>query len=142
MRYEFKPSFERSTKALSPEAKAEIKAACLAFLDLLELRARLPIGVGLKHLDDDYWEIRKGLRYRIIFRWRRDSIEFILAGSHASIKNFLKNNGEVPPSPVSNKHYSGKFVVRIPPEVHRALAIKAAEEGVSLNRLVSAKLCI
>jgi len=31
-------------------------------------------------------------------------------------------------------------VVSIPPEVHRALVIKAAEEGVSLNRLVSAKL--
>jgi predicted HicB family RNase H-like nuclease len=34
----------------------------------------------------------------------------------------------------------GKFVVRIPPEVHRALAIKAAEDGISLNRLVSTKL--
>lgn len=28
----------------------------------------------------------------------------------------------------------------IPPEVHGVLAIKAAEEGISLNRLVSAKL--
>jgi len=36
--------------------------------------------------------------------------------------------------------YSGKFVIRIPPEVHRILAIKAAEERISLNRLVSAKL--
>jgi predicted HicB family RNase H-like nuclease len=52
----------------------------------------------------------------------------------------MKNNGEIPPAPISNKSFSGKFVVRIPPEVHRALAIKAAEEGVSLNRLVSAKL--
>jgi mRNA-degrading endonuclease RelE of RelBE toxin-antitoxin system len=92
MRYEFKPSFERSIKTLSLEGKSEIKAACLAFLDLLELRARLPIGVGLKHLDDDYWEIRKSLRYRILFRWRKDSIEFILAGDHDSIKNFLKNS--------------------------------------------------
>ncbi len=91
MRYEFKPCFERSLKALSAEDKAEIKAACLAFLDLLELRARLPEGLGLKRLGDDYWEIRKGLRYRILFRWRKDSIEFILAGSHNSIKNFLKN---------------------------------------------------
>ena len=36
--------------------------------------------------------------------------------------------------------YSGRFMVRVPPEIHRALAIRAAEEGVSLNRLVSAKL--
>jgi len=52
----------------------------------------------------------------------------------------MENNGESPPAPISGKSYSGKFVVRIPPEVHRALAIKAAEDGISVNRLVSAKL--
>jgi len=52
----------------------------------------------------------------------------------------MENNGESPPTPISGRSYSGKFVVRIPPEVHRVLAIKAAEEGISLNRLVSAKL--
>ena len=92
MRYEFKPSFDRSIKALSTEEKAEIKTACLAFLDLLDLRARLPIGVGLKRLNDDYWEIRKGLRCRILFRWRKDVVDFILAGDHDSIKDFLKNS--------------------------------------------------
>jgi mRNA-degrading endonuclease RelE of RelBE toxin-antitoxin system len=91
MRYEFKPSFDRSVKGLSTEKRAEVKVACLAFLDLLELRARLPIGVGLKRLSDDYWEIRKGVRYRILFRWRKDAVEFILAGDHDSIKDFLKN---------------------------------------------------
>jgi len=52
----------------------------------------------------------------------------------------METNGESAPAPFSGKQYSGKFVVRIPPEVHRALAIKAAEEGISLNRLISAKL--
>jgi len=52
----------------------------------------------------------------------------------------METNGESPPDPFSRKRYSGKFVVRIPSEVHRALAIKAAEEGISLNRLVSSKL--
>jgi len=52
----------------------------------------------------------------------------------------IEKNGESPPTPLSGRLYSGKFVVRIPPEVHRALALKAAEEGISLNRLVSAKL--
>ncbi|MBA7626028.1 hypothetical protein ES703_33462 [subsurface metagenome] len=45
-----------------------------------------------------------------------------------------------PPQPLSCKNFSGKFVVRIPPEVHRSLATQAEEEGISLNRLVSAKL--
>jgi predicted HicB family RNase H-like nuclease len=44
------------------------------------------------------------------------------------------------PEPLALRHYSGKFMVRIPPEVHRRLAIEAAESGVSLNRLASAKL--
>jgi mRNA-degrading endonuclease RelE of RelBE toxin-antitoxin system len=92
MRYEFKPSFERSIKALPAEQKAEIKGACLAFLDLLDLRTKLPVGSGLARLEDDYWEIRKGLKFRILFRWRKDAIEFILAGSHDSIKDLLKNS--------------------------------------------------
>ena len=39
-----------------------------------------------------------------------------------------------------SKHYSVKFVVRVPPEIHRNLAIQAAEAGVGLNRLASSKL--
>jgi predicted HicB family RNase H-like nuclease len=52
----------------------------------------------------------------------------------------MQNNGETPPAPISGRSFSGKFMVRVPPDVHRALALKAAEQGVSLNRLVSAKL--
>ena len=52
----------------------------------------------------------------------------------------MQKSGETPPGPLSTKTYSGKFMVRVPPEVHRQLAIEAAEEKVSLNRLASAKL--
>jgi hypothetical protein len=52
----------------------------------------------------------------------------------------MMRNGEVVPQPISSKHYSGKFIVRVPPEVHRRLSLEAAESGVSLNRLASAKL--
>ena len=48
--------------------------------------------------------------------------------------------GERPPAPFADRKYSGRFVVRVPPEVHRSLALAAAEEGVSLNRLVNARL--
>ena len=41
---------------------------------------------------------------------------------------------------VANKNYSGKFTVRIPPEIHQKLAIQEAVSGVSLNRFISAKL--
>ena len=52
----------------------------------------------------------------------------------------LSESSEIPPEPIAERHFSGKFMVRVPPETHRALALRAAEEGVSLNRLVSARL--
>jgi predicted HicB family RNase H-like nuclease len=48
--------------------------------------------------------------------------------------------GEAVPVPLSIKNYSGNFVLRVPPETHRRLALEAAEQNVSLNRLVAAKL--
>lgn len=38
------------------------------------------------------------------------------------------------------KPYSGKFMVRVKPDVHRALAVKAAQEGKSLNKLATEQL--
>ena len=52
----------------------------------------------------------------------------------------MTDNNETIPEPLNSRQYSGKFMVRIPPEVHRQLAIEAAEENISLNRLISSKL--
>ena len=52
----------------------------------------------------------------------------------------MQRNEESVPEPIAAKTFSGKFMVRVPPDVHRQLAIQAAEAGVSLNRLASAKL--
>lgn len=75
--------------------------------------------------------------------WLAETPEAALAGIRqlvADVVADLQANGELVPTPLAEKHYSGEFKVRIPPEVHRALAIQAAEQGVSLNRLASAKL--
>lgn len=53
----------------------------------------------------------------------------------------MEVSGEPIPEPIAEKKYSGKFQVRIPPEQHRSLVIKAAESGVSLNRYISSRLC-
>ena len=52
----------------------------------------------------------------------------------------MLSNEESLPEPIAIKHFSGKFMVRVSPDIHRQLAIQAAEAGVSLNRLASAKL--
>ncbi len=75
--------------------------------------------------------------------WLAETQELTLTGIRQLVANVIadmKNNNEEIPIPISIKKYSGKFMVRIPPEVHRKIAEIAAEEGVSINRLVSARL--
>ena len=75
--------------------------------------------------------------------WLAGSPESALKGIRrvvADVVNDMQASGESVPKPIASKNYSGKFVVRVPPEVHRNLALKAAEAGVSLNRLASSKL--
>ncbi len=75
--------------------------------------------------------------------WLAATPEAALTGIRSLVKKVvadLKRSGEPVPEPISTRPFSGKFMVRVPPEVHRTLAIQAAESGVSLNRLVSSKL--
>lgn len=58
----------------------------------------------------------------------------------AEVVTDLAANDEPIPEPIAVKRYSGKFMVRVPPELHRRLAIEAAEAGISLNRLASDRL--
>ncbi len=69
--------------------------------------------------------------------------EKALRGIRKVVADVIENmaaSGESIPEPLSSRQFSGKFMVRVPPEVHRQLAMEAAEENISLNRLVSAKL--
>jgi predicted HicB family RNase H-like nuclease len=75
--------------------------------------------------------------------WLASTPEGALAGIRKLVKDVvrdMKSAGEAVPVPLAARHYSGQFRVRIPPQVHRSLAVQAAEQGVSLNRLASAKL--
>jgi predicted HicB family RNase H-like nuclease len=75
--------------------------------------------------------------------WLSSTPEAALKGIRKVVEDVVKDmreNGEEVPEPIASRRYSGKFMVRVPPEVHRNLAIKAAEAGVSLNRLASSKL--
>ncbi len=75
--------------------------------------------------------------------WLSSTPEAALRGIRkvvADVVTDLKSGGERIPEPIDSKKYSGKFMVRVPPELHRQLAREAAEAGVSLNRLASSKL--
>lgn len=75
--------------------------------------------------------------------WLDSSPEAALRGIRnavAAVLAEMQETGEQAPEPLALKRFSGKFMVRVPPETHRRLSILAAESGVSLNRLVSSKL--
>ena len=75
--------------------------------------------------------------------WLARTPEKALAGIRqlvADVVTDMRASGEPIPEALAEKHFSGRFLVRVPGTVHRALAMQAAEQGVSLNRLVSAKL--
>jgi len=52
----------------------------------------------------------------------------------------LIRDGHPLPSPNSKKRYSGKFVARVSPQLHRKAALKAEARGVSLNQFVAQAL--
>ncbi|MFI7426009.1 type II toxin-antitoxin system HicB family antitoxin [Micromonospora sp. NPDC049836] len=52
----------------------------------------------------------------------------------------LAEEGEPVPQPYADRHYSGKFNLRVGASLHRELAIQAAEDGMSLNQYVLRKL--
>ena len=62
-------------------------------IELVEMLSRnktIPKGVGLKRLRNNFWEMRKGLKTRILFRWEDELVEFVLAGNHDDVRRFLK----------------------------------------------------
>jgi predicted HicB family RNase H-like nuclease len=75
--------------------------------------------------------------------WLAETPEGALTGIRsvvAEVASDMHHSGERLPEPLATKRFSGRFMVRIPPDQHRRLALEAAEAGISLNRLASAKL--
>jgi predicted HicB family RNase H-like nuclease len=75
--------------------------------------------------------------------WLAGSPEAALKGIRKVLADVVKDmeeSGETIPQPIACRSFSGKFMVRVPPDVHRKLAVQAAEFGVSLNRIASSKL--
>ena len=52
----------------------------------------------------------------------------------------LHRNDERIPEPLSARTYSGKFNLRVGERLHRQLAMRAAEENLSLNQYVVRRL--
>jgi hypothetical protein len=78
------------------------------------------------------------------FPKRKDREEFFQTSEYKAIRQLvnesIRSHGLVEGANPNRK--SGRFVVRLPESLHRALELEAEREGVSLNQLVVAKLAV
>ncbi|CAN5256373.1 type II toxin-antitoxin system HicB family antitoxin [soil metagenome] len=77
-----------------------------------------------------------GLRDVVTFQGR--SVEEIEESFRDSVDDYLEfceERGEDP-----DRAFSGKFMVRVDPELHRKVTLRAELEGKSLNQLISEQL--
>lgn len=90
--------------------------------------------------EEDGEFVATSLEFGPALSWLDSSPEDALRGVRRVVAESLADmaeSGEDAPEPLAEKTFSGKFMVRVPPELHRRLAIEAAEAGISLNRLVT-----
>jgi antitoxin HicB len=72
-----------------------------------------------------------------------DSLEAAAVNAQEAIAGYLetlKRLRKPIPVPLSEKHFSGEFLVRVDPSFHRDLMIQAQMAKTSLNKLVIARL--
>ena len=75
--------------------------------------------------------------------WLAGTQEDALAGLRdlaAEVVAELADSGEPVPEPLSVRSFSGKFNLRVGTQLHRRLAMEAAEEHLSLNQYVVRRL--
>ena len=77
-----------------------------------------------------------GLRDGITFQG--DSVAEVVQAFHDSVDDYLEFCAERGESP--EKPYSGQFVLRIDPQLHRVMSHAAEERGASLNSLIEERL--
>ena len=53
---------------------------------------------------------------------------------------WMREEKEEIPEPLGLKKFKGNLTLRVPPELHKKLAIKSAEEGVSINQWIISRL--
>jgi hypothetical protein len=75
--------------------------------------------------------------------WLDESPDKAFRGIRGLVADILKEMaaaGEAPPVPIAERRYSGKLSLRITPDLHRRIAMVAAEENISVNRVINDRL--
>ena len=74
------------------------------------------------------------MNLRDVITFQGFSVDELEKAFHESIEDYLdfcKSRGELPEKP-----YSGKLIIRIPPELHQEISLEAKKQKVSINHLI------
>jgi predicted HicB family RNase H-like nuclease len=95
--------------------------------------------IGKVEFDDEaQMFLGEVINIRDVITFQGESVKELTKAFHDSIDDYLafcKQRGEAPDKP-----FSGQFVTRIPPELHRQVNVAAAVSGKSLNAWVTEQL--
>ncbi len=68
-----------------------------------------------------------------------DAIKEIAVAVEGSLE-WLIEDGDKIPEPMGQAQYKGNLTLRVSPEIHKELAIKSAEQGISINQYILSKI--
>ena len=88
--------------------------------------------------DQDKLFVGKVINTRDVIAFDGLSVDELEASFHAAVDDYLQDCARLGKDP--DKPFSGRFNLRIPPELHRQVVIRAEQEGVSLNAFVEKTL--
>jgi len=92
----------------------------------------------IKYSDEDETFVGEVINTQDILIFDGNSILEIEASFHAVVDEYIEDCMAEKKQP--NKAFSGQFVMRIKPELHRELFTRAKHAGLSLNAFISQKL--
>lgn len=90
MEVRYYSSYDRSLEKLPFFIQSRVTQGILELLDHFKTPHQIPHGLGLKKLKHDYWEIRAGLSYRVLFKIEDQILKLVFAGTHEDIRRFLR----------------------------------------------------
>jgi Txe/YoeB family toxin of Txe-Axe toxin-antitoxin module len=82
-------SYDRSFKGLDGATQEKAISAIDSLLEFFKTGQK-PVGLGLKKVYKNYWEIRLDIKDRIIFELDADMVNIAFVGNHNAVRKFLK----------------------------------------------------
>lgn len=87
---------------------------------------------------DEY--VGRCLELPFLKQWAPTLSEAIAAVERAVDEHVAECEGDDVPAPITDRNFSGTFLVRTSPSLHARLAVEAADQRVSMNHWIVQKL--